>query len=96
MKNYEMYKTPTEKAKAFMSSNSPRVTETDDLFHDIIKCLEWLEEDAHELELCPFCKTGATLYQRNSSFYVQCNECGARTAIHSNKDAAIKNWNKRA
>ena len=100
MKNSEKYKTPEEKARAFMENRNTFCTiETDDLFADLCACLSWLEKEVpagEELKPCPFCgKETSTLEYYGSRYRVYCTKCHIQTTDYKTREGATNAWNKR-
>lgn len=56
-----------------------------------------------ELKRCPFCggddaevMTRLPIYGEQTTYYVICRRCGAKTAFHVDAQWAKKAWNRRA
>lgn len=93
MKNSEKYKTPEDRAKAFLSQHTIFIR--DNYEPDLINFLNWLDEEDN-LQKCPHCGGFAKVVEINDFFHVQCVKCGARSKeVHRDIGMAIDLWNKR-
>lgn len=103
--NGEKFKTPEERANAFINFCGSKITRCNECELNRYKSVEckfaWLNLEYKEVELkpCPFC--GSTPIMANNmesmrslSYYVKC-VCGARFASALSASAAAEMWNRR-
>lgn len=98
MKNYEKYKTVEERLRAHYGMCA--LKSGCNCKGGKLCLLKWLEQEAEEKKPkplpCPFCGGKANIKPSSSGFFVECNDCTARTYYYEKRSVAVEAWNRRA